>query len=313
MKRNNRNLIILIAILVCMTAGAAGGTILYKIRTADQSAVSSDAREGSGNGTAESTEKKDGSTATGADGAGGDAQDAQQGSGRQDGSAGGGSDRAAQSGGPDQDSGPYEDVLQDNGLPEGVRDTGIAVYIEAGHGREDDGDWDSGCSWSDGSSDYEEATIILPVTQAMVHYMRLSGVRVETDADRGNDKDLEETLDYLDQHPEFAAFVNIHCDWEQAAPGTMPLYNTQEQQAMAEKLNEGVHSELQIADRGLVYRDDLQTLTSEKVHCPAVLFETGSISADNELLRTQYDSYGKGLAKGLCSYLGIPFMGDSNQ
>ena len=248
MKRNNRNLIILIAILVCMTAGAAGGTILYKVRTADQTAVSSDAREDSGNGTAESTEKKDGSNATGADGAGGDAQDAQQGSGRQDGSGGGDNDRAAQSGGPDQDSGPYEDVLQDNGLPEGVRDTGIAVYIEAGHGREDDGDWDSGCSWSDGSSDYEEATIILPVTQAM-----------------------------------------------------------------AEKLNEGVHSELQIADRGLVYRDDLQTLTSEKVHCPAVLFETGSISADNELLRTQYDSYGKGLAKGLCSYLGIPFMGDSNQ
>ena len=146
----------------------------------------------------------------------------------------------------------------------------------------------------------------------MVHYLRRAGVRVDTDADQDNSLDLEETLDHLDQHPEYAAFINIHCDWAEAVSGTMPLYYTDEQRALAEKLTAGVHSELDIADRGCVYRDDLETLTNEKVHCPAVLFETGSIKADNELLRTEYDRYGKGLAKGLCDYLEVPFPGGSD-
>ena len=188
----------------------------------------------------------------------------------------------------------------------GSPSTGFAVYIETGHGTEDNGNWDPGANWSDGSTSYEEATMMIPIAQAMASYLRQSGVTVYTDADRDNDMNLTYTLDFLDAHPEIDAFVNIHCDWEEADSGTMPLYRTDEQKVLAEALNKGVHEYVDIPDRGVTYRDDLDTLTSEQVHCPAVLFETGSISADNKTLTTQCDDYGKGLAAGMCRYLGIP-------
>lgn len=188
----------------------------------------------------------------------------------------------------------------------GAEQTGFSVYIETGHGIEDNGNWDAGAVWSDGSQTYEEARLMIPIAKAMAKYLRLSGVEVYTDADDDNNMNLAYTLDFLDSHPEIDAFVNIHCDWEEAGSGTMPLYRTEEQKALAEALNQGVHEYIDIPDRGLVYRDDLDTTTSEKAHCPAVIFETGSISADNKTLTTQYEDYGKGLAAGMCRYLGIP-------
>jgi hypothetical protein len=90
----------------------------------------------------------------------------------------------------------------------------------------------------------------------------------------------------------------------------MPLYRTEEQKQLAIKLNEGVHSVIDIPDRGLGYREDLDTLNSDKPGCPACLFETGSIDDDFEILTKHYDEYGKGLAKGMFSFLGIEFVED---
>ncbi|MBQ9015847.1 MAG: N-acetylmuramoyl-L-alanine amidase [Firmicutes bacterium] len=184
--------------------------------------------------------------------------------------------------------------------------TGFTVYIETGHGIEDNGNWDPGASWSDGSENYEEAKMMIPIARAMASFLRQSGVEVYTDADDDNNQNLAYTLDFLDAHREVDAFVNLHCDWEEAESGTMPLYRTEEQRVLAEALNESVHEYIDIPDRGLTYREDLDTLSSGKVHCPAVLFETGAIRADNHILTTQYDDYGKGLAAGMCRYLGIP-------
>ena len=199
-----------------------------------------------------------------------------------------------------------EKQAQAHTQPSSAPSSGCTVYIETGHGIEDNGNWDPGASWSDGSTKYEEAAMMIPIAQAMASYLRKSGVEVYTDADDDNDMNLAYTLDFLDSHPEVDAFVNIHCDWEEAESGTMPLYRTDEQKMLAESLNEGVHEYIDIPDRGVSYRDDLDTLTSEKVHCPAVLCETGAIRADNETLTTQCDDYGKGLAAGMCRYLGIP-------
>ena len=189
--------------------------------------------------------------------------------------------------------------------PESV---GAAVYIEAGHGRGDDGVWDPGCSWSDGSRTYTEAELMVPIARSMAFYLRKSGVTVYTDADDGNDLNLEDTLDFLDAHREIKAFVNIHCDWEGAGSGTMPIYKTEEQRALAEALNEGVHEYVDISDLGLTRREDMKTLNNERVHCPAVLFETGGIRADIVTLLHKYDDYGKGLAAGMCRYLDVPFQ-----
>lgn len=184
---------------------------------------------------------------------------------------------------------------------------GHTVYIETGHGREDNGNWDGGCTWSDGSRTYEEASIMLPIAKATVDHLRKAGFTVYTDADDDNNMNLAETFDFLDEHREVEAFVNLHCDWSEAESGTMPLYRTDEQLVLAKALNEGVHTYVDMPDRGETYRDDLKTLTSEKVHCPAVLFETGSIKADNRILTEEYESYGKGIAKGICSYFDVEF------
>lgn len=187
--------------------------------------------------------------------------------------------------------------------------TGPAVYIEAGHGRGDDGVWDPGCSYTSGGKKYTEAELMVPISQSMAKYLRQSGVTVYTDADDDNNLNLEDTLDFLDEHREIAAFINIHCDWEGAASGTMPLYKTDEQKELAEALNEGVHEYVDIPDLGLTYREDMKTLNNERVHCPAVLFETGGIRADLETLVLDYDNYGKGLAAGMCKFLDVPFQG----
>lgn len=172
------------------------------------------------------------------------------------------------------------------------------VCIETGHGIDSKGNWDTGATWNG----YQEAKLMIPIAKAMTKYLRDHGVYVYTDAYSGNDRNLDATLDYLDNH-KFDAFVNLHCDYKDSPSGTLPLYRTAKQKKLAKYLNEGVHSAVKIKDRGLQKRTDLDTLTSSKVHCVACLFETGSIKADNKILRTQAKAYGEGLAKGLLKYL----------
>ena len=178
------------------------------------------------------------------------------------------------------------------------------VYIETGHGTDDHDIWDPGCIWNG----YEEADLMVPIARAMANSLKRSGVVVYTDAYSGNNKNLEETLDFLEEHKdEIDAFVNIHCDYEGAEPGTMPLYKTDKQKALARVLNDGVHSMVDISDRGLTLRTDMKTLNNERVHCPAVLFETGSIEGDFTVLTEHAKAYGRGLAKGMCEYLDVPW------
>lgn len=178
----------------------------------------------------------------------------------------------------------------------------IRVYVETGHGIDSNGKWDPGCKWKG----YQEAKLMIPIAKSMTNYLRKNGIYVYTDAFSGNNKNLFKTLSFLDKHS-VSAFVNIHCDYKKAKAGTLPLYRTAEQKKLAKALNKGVHSTVKIKNRGLKKRTDLKTLKSKKVHCPACLFETGCISKDNKILRTKYDAYGKGLAKGLCNYLGVAF------
>ena len=209
------------------------------------------------------------------------------------------------SGTPDAESGSREKNQKGGHGKNGA----YIVYIETGHGIDMNGDWDTGCTWSDGTTDYQEARIMIPVVQSMVKYLRKSGVEVVTDADDGkNASSLFAALDYMEVH-QMDAFVNVHCDYDEADPGTMPLYRTDEQKELGLALSKGVHEYIDIADRGPQYREDLDTLNSEKPKCPACLFECGNISDDNKILTEQYDEYGKGLAKGLCDYLGVDFRG----
>ena len=174
------------------------------------------------------------------------------------------------------------------------------VYIETGHGTGHDGRWDPGCSWKG----YQEAKLMIPICKSATKYLRAKGVYVYTDAFDKNNKNLILTLRHIRSH-NVSLLLNVHCDYQYAPSGTMPLYRYSDQKKLAKCLNKAVHEYVNIADRGLVKRKDLNTLNKTRGYCNACLFETGSIKKDNKLLRTQYDAYGKGLAKGVCDYLGI--------
>ena len=174
------------------------------------------------------------------------------------------------------------------------------VYIETGHGRGDDGVWDPGCRWGK----YQEAKLMVPICKSMAKHLRDRGVYVCTDAFTGNNINLNVTLKRIKKQS-FSVLVNVHCDYKKAPRGTMPLYRYSNQKKLAKCLNKGVHEYVKIKDRGLKKRKDLKTLNKTKGKCVACLFETGNIKKDNKILRKKYDAYGKGLAKGVCDYLGI--------
>ena len=183
-----------------------------------------------------------------------------------------------------------------------INDAFYRVCIETAHGIDENDKWDPGCSWNG----TDEAKLMLPITRSMVKYLEANGIVVYTDAFTENESNLFAMLDYLDTH-DVSAFVNVHCDYEYADSGTLSLYNTEEQKKLGQCLSKGVHQVIDISDRGMEFRDDLETLCNKKVHCPSCLFETGSIKDDFTILSEQYDDYVKGLAKGLCDYLGVKF------
>jgi N-acetylmuramoyl-L-alanine amidase len=87
----------------------------------------------------------------------------------------------------------------------------------------------------------------------------------------------------------------------------MPLYKTAADKKLAYALNSGVRKTIKIKTRGLRKRTNLKELNKTKA--PSCIFETGSIKKDYKILKKKYKVYGKGLAKGLCSYLGVRFKG----
>ena len=174
------------------------------------------------------------------------------------------------------------------------------VYIETGHGTGDDGRWDPGCRWSS----YQEAKLMIPICMSMASYLTDKGVYVYTDAFTGNNINLNVTLKRIKTN-NVSVLVNVHCDYKKAPRGTMPLYRYSDQKKLAKCLNNGVHKYVKIKNRGLKKRTNLKTLNKTKGVCTACLFETGNIKKDNSILRKKYDAYGKGLAKGVCDYLGI--------
>lgn len=174
------------------------------------------------------------------------------------------------------------------------------VYVETGHGTGIDGTWDPGCLWNG----YQEATLMIPISRATAKYLTAKGIYVYTDAYSGNDRNLRWTISRL-QTLDVSVFLNIHCDCQEAPSGTMPLYRYSNQKKLAACLNRGVRKYVNISSRGLRQRTDLTTLNNTTNKCVACLFETGSIKADNWNLRIRYDAYGKGLARGICDYLGV--------
>ena len=173
------------------------------------------------------------------------------------------------------------------------------VALMVGHGKTTAGTWDCGCTYAGNT----EAALMLPITKAAVKYLRQSGVTVISDADTNNNKNM--VVDVAWANKEKAdIYVSVHCDWYKAPTGVYPLYVSTKGKALANALNNAIKSGMGMKSRGLCKRTDLWELNGTNM--PACILETGSIKADITKLKTA-DKYGKCIAKGICTYLGVKF------
>ena len=174
------------------------------------------------------------------------------------------------------------------------------ISVQCGHGVSIDGSWDSGCVYNK----YTEAALMLKITRAAVKYLRAAGVKVISDADHGNNKNMIEDVRWANRVG-CDLYVSIHCDYSGAPKGVMPLYVSGSGKKLGKCLEKSIKADMKMKSRGVQKRTDLWELNGTDM--TACILETGSIKGDLATLRDKPDAYGKAIAKGICSYLGVTF------
>lgn len=174
------------------------------------------------------------------------------------------------------------------------------IAVHCGHGVSLDGSLDSGCVYKG----YSEAKLMLAITKAAVKYLRASGVKVQSDADHGNNKNMIADVRQANNSG-VAMYLSIHCDYSGAPRGVMPLYVSGSGKKLAKCLEKTIKKDMGMKSRGVQKRTDLFELNGTDM--TACILETGSIKADLATLRDHPDKYGKAIAKGICKYMGVKF------
>ena len=172
------------------------------------------------------------------------------------------------------------------------------VALMCGHGKSKNGSWDAGTTYKG----YSEAALMLPITKAAVKYLRSYGVKVISDADTNNNKNMLVDVAWANKE-KATVYVSIHCDYSKAPSGVMPLYVSAKGKKLAQALNNTIKSGIPMKSRGVVKRTDLFELNGTDM--PACILETGAIKADLKTLKNNPDKYGKLIALGIAKYLGV--------
>lgn len=174
------------------------------------------------------------------------------------------------------------------------------IAVHCGHGVSLDGSWDSGCVYKG----HSEAKLMLAITKAAVKYLRASGVKVQSDADHGNNKNMIADVRQANNSG-VAMYLSIHCDYSGAPRGVMPLYVSGSGKKLGKCLEKSIKKDLKMRSRGVQKRTDLFELNGTDM--TACILETGSIKGDLATLKNHPAKYGKAIAKGICAYLGVTF------
>lgn len=174
------------------------------------------------------------------------------------------------------------------------------IAVHCGHGVSLDGSWDAGCVYKG----YTEAGLMLKITKAAVKYLRASGIKVLSDSDNNNNKNMIADVRWAN-NAGVSLYISIHCDYSAAPKGVMPLYVSSSGKKIASCLNKAIKSGMKMRSRGIQKRTDLWELNGTDM--TACILETGGIKSDLSILRDNPDKYGKCIAKGVCEYLGVPF------
>ena len=174
------------------------------------------------------------------------------------------------------------------------------LALMVGHGTQLNGVWDSGCVYGK----YTEADLMLPIVKVAVKCLRRSGVRVITDADKGNNRNMKSSVAWANKVGA-KLYMSVHCDYKFATKGVAPLYKSATGKAMATKVGKYIAKKIGMTWKGAFKKDDKFELNATNM--PAVIFETGAIKADLKYLKS-YKKYGRSLAKAICSYLDVKYV-----
>lgn len=173
----------------------------------------------------------------------------------------------------------------------------MTLALMVGHGKSLDGSWDPGCVYGN----YTEAGLMLPIVKAAARYLRGKGVKVLTDADKNNNRNMTSCVRWANKKGA-DLYISVHCDYKGAPKGIAPLYVSSAGKKAAKAIGKSVAKQMNMTYRGAFKRIDLFELNA--TNCPAVIFETGAIKADLKKLKKS-EEYGKALGKAIAAYLGV--------
>lgn len=171
------------------------------------------------------------------------------------------------------------------------------LALMTGHGVSIDGTWDSGCTYAG----YTEAELMQDITKRAVKVLRKNGIRVLTDSDKDNNRNMISSVKWANAH-NARLYISVHCDYKLAGSGVYPLYVSSVGKKMANTVGKAVAKTMKMKFKGAGKRKDLYELTATDM--PACIFETGAIKADLKKLK-DYKAYGDALAKAIMKYIGI--------
>lgn len=172
------------------------------------------------------------------------------------------------------------------------------LALMVGHGKSLDGTWDPGCTYGI----YTEAGLMYQIVKTAVKLLRKSGVKVITDADDANNRNMKASVAWANNR-KARLYISVHCDYKDAASGIMFYYAS----AAGKKLGTSIGKSLAKAT-GLKFKGGVKDPAKYEVgqtNMTAALLETGAIKADLKTLK-DYKKYGRALAKAILKYIGVP-------
>ena len=171
------------------------------------------------------------------------------------------------------------------------------LALMVGHGKMLNGKWDPGCTYGN----YTEAGLMLPIVKEAVKVIRAAGVKVLTDADKDNNRNMVSCVQWANKQ-KAKLYISVHCDYKLAPSGVAPLYVSATGKKMAASVGKSIAKKTTMKYRGAFKRTDLYELNATAM--PAVILETGAIKADLAKLKSN-KVYGKALGEAVLGYIGV--------
>lgn len=172
------------------------------------------------------------------------------------------------------------------------------LALIVGHGKSLDGSWDPGCVYGE----YTEAGLMLPIVKEAAKLLRKSGVKVLTDADKANNRNMKSSVAWANNNGA-DLYISVHCDYSAASTGVMFYYGDSTDKKLGDAVCKYIAKTMSMKNKG--GKKDLAKFEINSPKAPSIILETGAIKADLSKLK-QSKKYGRTIAKAILKYIGVP-------